>query len=125
MKPPVILYVDDDPEALRVLKIGLEDRGYAVETAPGVKEALAFLATETPSLIITDLRMSPVNGFDFYIDLKKQEAYASVPFIFLTAVEDDFARVYGQKLGVDAYMTKPVDLDRLHAFIGERIQARP
>jgi DNA-binding response OmpR family regulator len=90
----------------------------------GAKEASAFLAATTPDLIITDLRMTPVNGFDLFVELRKSPALANVPVIFLTAVEHDFAQSYGKKLGVDAYMTKPIDLDRLHAVIGERLAAR-
>jgi DNA-binding response OmpR family regulator len=124
MARPILLCIDDDPEALHVLKIGLEDRGYSVVTVGGAKEASVFLETTTPDLIITDLRMSPVNGFDLYVELRKAPAFAKIPFIFLTAVEHDFAQSYGKKLGVDAYLTKPIDLDRLHAVIGERLAAR-
>jgi DNA-binding response OmpR family regulator len=124
MAQPILLCIDDDPEALHVLKIGLEDRGYTVFTVGGAKEASAFLAATTPDLIITDLRMTPVNGFDLFVELRKSPALANVPVIFLTAVEHDFAQSYGKKLGVDAYMTKPIDLDRLHAVIGERLAAR-
>jgi DNA-binding response OmpR family regulator len=124
MKRPVLLYIDDDPEALNVLKIGLEDRGYTVLTALGGKDAYALLDQQSPDLIITDLRMSPVNGFDIFVELKKTPKYASMPFIFLTAVEDQFAQTYGRKLGVDAYLTKPVDIDRLDAIVAARLTAR-
>lgn len=118
---PLILYIDDDPEALNVLKIGLEDRGYTVLTALGGKEAYTLLESHTPALIITDLRMTPVNGFDIFIELKKNTKYAATPFIFLTAVEDQLAQTYGRKLGVDAYFTKPVDIDALEAVVVARV----
>ncbi len=120
MKRPLILYVDDDPEALRVLKIGLEDRGFIVLTALGGKEAYAILETEKPDLIITDLRMTPVNGFDLFVELKKTPKFSDTPFVFLTAVDDQLAQTYGKKLGVDAYLTKPVDIDRLEAIVVSR-----
>ena len=125
MKRPVILYVDDDPEALRVLKIGLEDRGYSVLTALGGKEAYDLLEAQTPDLIITDLRMTPVNGFDLFVELKKAPRFSDTPFIFLTAVEDQLAQSYGRKLGVDAYLTKPVDIDRLDAIVSTRVTKIP
>ena len=103
-----------------MLKIGLEDRGFIVLTALGGKEAYAILETEKPDLIITDLRMSPVNGFDLFVELKKTPKFSETPFVFLTAVDDQLAQTYGKKLGVDAYLTKPVDIDRLEAIVVSR-----
>ena len=66
MAKSVILYVDDDREVLQSFKIGLEDRGYTMLTAESGDEALELLKTNTPDLIIADLRMQPMNGFDLY-----------------------------------------------------------
>ncbi len=121
MEKPVILYVDDDHELLQAFKIGLEDRGYTILGAESGDEALLILKTNTPDLIIADLRMQPMNGFDLFQNVRKNAKHAKIPFFFLTAVDDFLAQKYGQKLGVDAYITKPVDLDNLDAIISTKL----
>ena len=123
MKKPVILYVDDEPDALKVLAIELEERGFSVLTCGGGSEALELLRTNAPDLIIADLRMRPMTGFDLLQQVKKLPKFATTPFLFHTAVDDYLAEKYGQKLGVDAYLTKPVDLDKLETVIRNKIKA--
>jgi DNA-binding response OmpR family regulator len=105
-------------------KIGLEDRGYTMLTAQSGDEALEMLKINTPDLIIADLRMQPMNGFDLYQNVRKNPSFAQIPFFFLTAVDDFLAQKYGQKLGVDAYITKPVDLDNLDAIISSKLSEK-
>ena len=117
MKKPILLYVDDEPDALETMKIGLEGRGYIVLTATGGKEALEILRVTIPDLIITDLRMSPMNGFDFFREAKKLPNLADIPVVVLTAVDDGFAQKYGKTLGAVGYLPKPADLDGVEAAI--------
>ncbi len=121
MKKTSILYVDDEQDTLRAMKIGLEGRGYEVLTADSGKKGLDVLGSSQPDLIIADLRMEPMNGFEFFQKAKALRTHASTPFFFLTAVEDFLAQKYGQSLGVDAYLTKPVDLAHLDRLIQERL----
>lgn len=118
---PLILYVDDDRDMLESFKIGLEGRGYSMLTADTGDGALELLKTNTPDLIIADLRMTPMNGFDLFQTVRKNAKYQKIPFFFLTAVDDFLAQKYGQKLGVDAYITKPVDIDNLDAIISSKL----
>ncbi len=124
MAKHVILYVDDDPEVLQSFKIGLEDRGYTLLTAESGDAALEVLKTNVPDLIIADLRMQPMNGFDLYQTVRKNAKFHHIPFFFLTAVDDFLAQKYGQKLGVDAYITKPVDFDNLDAIISTKLSEK-
>ena len=119
-----ILYVDDEPDALKAVSSGLEARGYAVLTAGSGEKALKLLEHSTADLIITDLRMQPMNGFDFCHAVKSIEKNKDTPFFFLTAVNDPLAEKYGQKLGVDAYIAKPVDLDELVLAIQNKLSGR-
>ncbi|MBA4311195.1 MAG: hypothetical protein C0417_01055 [Chlorobiaceae bacterium] len=122
MKPKVkILYVDDEINALHALMLGLEDRGYEVLIAETGADALEILKTEIPDVIIADLRMAPMNGFELYLEIKKKTNLQSVVFFFLTAVDDFLAQKYGQTLGVDAYITKPIELDYLDSVIKQKI----
>lgn len=122
MKPKTkILYVDDEINALHALMLGLEDRGYEVLIAETGADALEILKTEKPNVIIADLRMTPMNGFELFQEIKKKKNLQSVVFFFLTAVDDFLAQKYGQTLGVDAYITKPVELEYLDSIIKQKV----
>ncbi|MBI1770287.1 MAG: response regulator [Bacteroidetes bacterium] len=122
MKKSIILYVDDEPIALTSVKAGLIDRGYDVLTAETGEDAMELLKTNTPDLIIADLRMQPMNGFELFQQVKKLPTHSNVPFFFLTAVDDFLAQKYGQTIGVDAYITKPVELDSLDHLIKNKLE---
>lgn len=125
MEIPKIYYIDDEKGALDALKLGLEDKGYEVSTFLNGHDALEHLqAEELPDVIIADLRMSPMNGFELYEQVKKNNRFLHVPFFFLTGMDDHLAQKYGQTLGVDAYVTKPVDLDNLDAIIRRKLQKK-
>ncbi len=124
MGKQVILYVDDESDALRAIGMGLETRGYHVLSASNGAEALEIVKTHVPDLIIADLRMQPMNGFELYHEIKKRKKFETTPFFFLTAVDEPMAQKYGQKLGVDAYITKPVDVDELVMAIKNKLGGR-
>ena len=121
MSKSLILFVDDETETLELLKRALEDRGYAMLTAKSGSEALDLLKTKTPDLILADLRMQPMNGFELFQLVKKNAKFSKTPFFFLTAVNDPLSQKYGETLGADAYITKPVDIDRLDTLIANRL----
>ncbi len=121
MKQTKILYVDDEQSALDVLKMGLGDKGYNVQTCLSGQDALEYMKNTIPDLIIADLRMQPMNGFELFQNVKKLKNAAAVPFLFLTAVDDYLAQKYGQTLGVDAYVVKPYNLDNLEAIIRRKL----
>jgi response regulator RpfG family c-di-GMP phosphodiesterase len=123
MEEIIILYVDDEPDLLKSMKSGLEDRGYHVLAASSGEEALSLLKENRPHIIITDLRMIPMNGFEFFQAVKKIGRFFTTPFFFLTAVDDYLAEKYAQILGVDAYITKPVDINHLDLMIKKRLAA--
>jgi len=122
MEKPIVLLVDDEVDTLKTIKISLEVRGYSVVTAENGEKALEILQTVIPGIIIADIRMQPINGFELYQQVKKTVRLSKIPFFFLTAVDDSLAKKYGQKLGVDAYITKPVDLDRLDERIMDKLK---
>ena|SRR5258706_9764661 len=121
MKNTTLLYVDDEPGALETLKMGLEGKGYTVLTAASGPDALELLKNQSPNIIVADLRMLPMNGFEFYQAVKQDTRFARTPFLFLTAVDDFLAQKYGQTLGVDAYVLKPFDLDNLDSIIQRKL----
>jgi DNA-binding response OmpR family regulator len=122
MKKIKVLLVDDVVETLELMKIGLDDRGYDVNIASSGEAALKLLLTITPDIIITDLRMAPMNGFDLFHEVKKITRLSNIPFFFLTAVDDFMAQKYGTSLGVDAYITKPTDVSTLDSLIRGKLE---
>jgi len=99
-----ILAVDDEQRMVRFIQLNLEQDGFEVVTAYNGKEALEQVRTQLPDLILLDIMMPDINGFEV---LKKIREVNNVPVIMLTAkgVEDD--RIQGLELGADDYITKP------------------
>ncbi|MEK9139169.1 MAG: response regulator [Bacteroidota bacterium] len=113
----LVLLVDDEQSLLTATSIGLRDRGFKVETAECGDAAIKAIALLKPSIVVSDLAMPGMNGFELYQEVKKSAEYKSLPFIFLTAVDDFYARKFGKELGGAAYVTKPIDLDELEQII--------
>ena len=123
--PPdkLILLVDDEPAIRDATLFGLRDRGFRVEAADGAESALKAVARLKPSIIISDLVMPGTNGFELFQEVQKLKEYRSVPFVFLTAVDDYYAKKFGKDLGGAAYVTKPVDLDELERILLDKMGA--
>jgi DNA-binding response OmpR family regulator len=121
MNSATILLVDDEPELRNALESGLKDRGFNIISAGDGLEALDILKTLKPNLIITDLKMLPMNGFDFYQNARKMKGLENIPFFFLTAIDDQLSKKYSKDLGVDTYITKPFDFDELELIINSKL----
>ncbi len=121
MKDKLILLVDDEPSILRATEEGLVDRGFKVKAVEGADAALQVAQSLKPSLVVSDLVMPGTNGFEFFQELRKKKEFTSVPFVFLTAVDDYYAKKFGKEIGGAAYITKPVDLDELERIILEKL----
>jgi putative two-component system response regulator len=119
---PTLLIVEDDPAMLVALRDILEGAGYAVQTAVNGADALEQLSNSRPALILSDIAMPVMDGFELLESVRKQPIGATIPFIFLTARgtrEDIFT---GKKLGVDDYITKPVTSKELLSAVQARLQ---
>ncbi len=123
MKDKLILLVDDEPSMLRATEEGLVDRGFKVKAVEGADAALQAAQSLRPSLIVSDLVMPGTNGFELFQELRKKKEFTSVPFVFLTAVDDYYAKKFGKEIGGAAYITKPVDLDELERIILEKLSS--
>ncbi len=110
---PLILLVDDEQANLELFSTILQDEGYRILTAEGVQDALRLLSDNKPDLIISDIYMPEVGGFEFYERVQKIPELRSVPFIFLSALADRAHVREGKELGADDYLTKPIDVDEL------------
>jgi two-component system, OmpR family, alkaline phosphatase synthesis response regulator PhoP len=114
-----ILVVDDEPDLLLLLEEHLSQEGYEVLTATTGMQAISRAREDQPDLILLDVMMPGVSGFDVCNILQDFPETASVPIIFLTAVAETKRKVMGLNLGADDYITKPFDLHEL----GARVQA--
>lgn len=121
LKNKLILLVDDEPSILKATKVGLVDRGYNVKTVEGAEAAIKAIHSLKPSIVVSDLVMPGTNGFELFQEVKKEAEYRSLPFVFLTGVDDYYAKKFGQEIGGAAYITKPVDLDELEQIIKDKI----
>lgn len=117
-----LLIVEDDPAMLIALRDILEGEGYIVLTAVNGVEALEKLADAQPSLILSDIAMPIMDGFELLEQVRRRPAGATIPFIFLTArgTRDDIFQ--GKSLGVDDYITKPVTSRELLSAVHARLQ---
>jgi DNA-binding response OmpR family regulator len=121
VKEKLILLVDDEPSILRATEQGLLDRGFKVKAVDGADAALKIVKSMKPSLIVSDLVMPGTNGFELFQELRKKKEFTGVPFVFLTGVDDYYAKKFGKDIGGAAYITKPVDLDELERIIIEKL----
>ena len=104
---PRILVVDDEPEAVELVEFNLKQAGYAVNTAADGAEALRKARAQTPDLIVLDVMLPEMDGFEICKTLRLDAATARVPIIMLTAKAAEIDRVLGLELGADDYITKP------------------
>lgn len=99
-----ILAVDDEQRMVRFIQLNLEQDGFEVITAYNGKDALEQVRTQLPDLILLDIMMPDINGFEV---LKKIREVNNVPVIMLTAKGEEDDRIQGLELGADDYITKP------------------
>jgi CheY-like chemotaxis protein len=114
-----ILVVDDDPNVRELLKLHLSSAGYEVHTAADAIAAGYFVLRSPPQLIICDVNMPHMDGFEFVSALKADSSIPSIPVIFLTTFEDGDHR--GKELGVVGYLTKPIRSDRLLSMVAHQV----
>ena len=117
--PAHILVVDDDESIRELLRLHLGSAGYEVDTAEDAVVAGYKVLRRAPDLIIADVNMPHMSGFEFVAALKGDKTLPYIPVIFLTSVDDGDSR--GKELGAVGYLTKPVRSDRLLSLVAEHV----
>lgn len=112
-----ILVVDDDEGMRELLRMHLAAAGYEVSTAPDAINAGYQVLNNPPDLILSDISMPHMDGFEFVAALRSDKTLPYIPVIFLTSIEDGDQR--GKELGVVGYLTKPVRSDRLLELVAQ------
>lgn len=112
-----ILTCDDERNIVRLIQVNLERQGYDVVTAYNGRECLEVVEREHPDLIVLDLMMPEMHGFEVLEVLKKNPETAQIPVIMLTARTQDQDVLKGWQAGVECYLTKPFNPIELITFI--------
>ena len=116
---PTILVVDDDTPIRSLLRQELGEAGYQVKEAANGKAALDMVRLSKPDLIILDVMMPEINGFDVAAVLKNDPATMDIPIIILSIVQD---KERGLRIGVDRYLTKPINTEQLFHEVDELLE---
>jgi DNA-binding NtrC family response regulator len=119
-----VLIVDDEPLNVDLLEQELSAAGYRTLAAADALAALSLAAANQPELILLDVMMPGLDGYEACRRLKAGEATRAIPVIFLTALTDTFEKVRAFKLGAVDYMTKPFETEELLARVGTHIALR-
>ena len=118
-KNATILIVDDEQSIRSLLRQELNEAGYLTEEAANGKEALECIRKNKPDLVILDVMMPEINGFDVAAILKNDPQTMDIPIIVLSIVQD---KARGFRIGVDRYLTKPIDTAQLFAEVGTLLE---
>jgi CheY-like chemotaxis protein len=108
-----IMIVEDEEDLISILGTVLNDEGYNVSKASSAEEALLLCESARPDLILSDIKMGKMDGFDLLEALKQNDGFKRIPFVFLTSLDEAQSRKKGLQLGAVAYITKPFDIDDL------------
>ena len=114
-----ILVVDDDESLCELLRMHLASAGYEVSTAGDGISAGYLVLKNPPDLILSDVNMPHMDGFEFVAALKADSTLPYIPVIFLTSLDDGDHR--GKELGAVGYLTKPVRADRLLEMVAKHV----
>src|SRR5262245_9693513 len=114
-----ILVVDDDESIRHLLRMHLSAAGYEVHVAEDAITAGYLVLRSPPDLIICDINMPHMDGFEFVAALKADTTLPQIPVVFLTSYEEGDAR--GKELGAVGYITKPVRADRLLQLVAQNV----
>ena len=109
-----ILVVDDEPNIVELARLYLQQDGYRVETASSGSDALAKVGTTKPALVVLDLMLPDIDGFEVCREIRKK---SDVPILMLTARKEDIDKIVGLELGADDYLTKPFNPRELVARV--------
>ncbi len=120
----LILIVDDNPDNLEIISTRLEFRGYHVVTAERGEEAIRIVNEERPDLMLLDIMMPDMDGYEVARRIRATEDLAYIPIIFVTARDSTEDKVTGLDAGADDYLTKPINFPELEARVRSMLRIK-
>ena len=121
--PTTVLFVDDDRDFLESKQVYLEARGYRVVTASTGKEALSRMEELRPGLVLLDVMMPGMDGWEVARVIKSHPDFGSVRIVMLTARSDFADKQQGLRSGADDYIVKPIRLEELGTRVERNMKA--
>lgn len=119
-----LLIVDDNPDLTDYLSTALKDKFREIRIAPDGEEALDTCRKHHPDMVVSDIQMPRMNGYELCKRVKEDLEISHTPIILLTARHDEESRLFGYKNGADAYLTKPFEVDMLYTIIRSQLMNR-
>jgi DNA-binding response OmpR family regulator len=119
-----ILVVEDNPDQLELIRLVLEKAGFAIGTAANGTDALIKTRSISPDLIILDLMLPGLNGFDICETLRRDPLTATVPIVILTGLCSEFGRLAGLESGANEFLTKPFKVEELVSKVDKLLRGR-
>ena len=120
-KPPrkqnTVLFIDDEKPWLDAVRLAIHGASFKVITAEGGEAALKKLETTKPDLILSDVRMPFMNGFDLFEKVKQNPKLQGIPYVFMSSIDDFDARKTARDIGADDYVEKPFDSDQMKSIV--------
>jgi two-component system, chemotaxis family, chemotaxis protein CheY len=117
----VILAVDDSATVRKFVSVSLSMQGFQVVTASDGMDALEKLPQQQVDLLVTDLNMPNMDGFELIRALRENPQYKDLPVIILTSLTDDVSRETGAKLGVKSFLVKPFSLEKIQYEVAKYV----
>ena len=112
-----ILIVDDEEHIIELIKFNLENNGYKVITASNGHDALKMAKNEVPQLVLLDLMLPGIDGYDVCREIRQDQSISNMPVIMTTAKGEELDKILGLELGADDYITKPFSVRELMARV--------
>jgi two-component system alkaline phosphatase synthesis response regulator PhoP len=122
--PFKILIVDDEPDILEFLSYNFRRKGFEVIVANDGIEGLDLAIASSPHLIISDILMPKLDGIEMCKAIRNIEQFYRIPFIFLTAVSDDYKVMYAMSSGADQFASKPIRFDYLLNMVNQLMEEK-
>lgn len=118
----IVLVADDNPNNLQVMESMLSEFGFDIRVAMNGVEALASVNEDPPDLIVLDIHMPEMDGYETCQRLKQQETTRDIPVIFASAMNEEFNKVKGFEIGAVDYVAKPINMEELRARVTVHLQ---
>jgi DNA-binding NarL/FixJ family response regulator len=119
-----VLLVDDEPGLREAVQAYLEDSDFSVDVASNAKDGWELLQQNFPDLVITDVMMPEVDGYQFLKQVREEPRFKALPVVFLTAKGMTTDRIQGYQAGCDAYLPKPFDPEELVAIVENLLERK-
>jgi response regulator RpfG family c-di-GMP phosphodiesterase len=116
-----VLFIDDESKWLKAVKMTLEGEPVRIVTADSGEAALKKLHQRAPDLILSDVRMPMMNGFDLFMKVKDDPKLKDVPYVFMSSIDDFDAMRTAKEIGADGYIEKPIDSEKIRSIVNDLI----